>query len=588
MAFWRLRRQNARSCYELPRDDTLIVRLEIEDFGLIARASLDFSDGFTVCTGETGSGKTMLLGALGFVLGERSSAEIVRGGALRARVTLAVEADSTLRARLADDGFDLDADEAALFVREMAPNGKSTARVNGRLATSAQLRLYGDALVEQIGQHEQQRLLEHGYQMDLLDAFAGDEALRERAAAARAYERAGNLARALAELTGDAGRALAELDYARFALGEIDDAALADDDEDVRLRERRDYLANTEKIGAALRAAHEALAGSEGAAADALGAAAAALGPLARYGSTFAALAQSLAALQSDASDAAVAIARELDATEFDATELETLTARLDLIERLKKKYGGSIAAIAQTRVRFAETLERETTRDEREAEYTRDLAAARSELAAAAARLSALRLGAARALEGRVAAELAALAMPAAHFAVILEPLAGPGPSGAERALFALSPNPGEPVRALARAASGGELSRVLLALVVVLADRRDRTALVFDEIDAGIGGVTASAVGVRLGTLARGAQVLCVTHLAQIASWADSHYALRKRVENGTTFVELERLDARPAVLAEIARMLSGSAKAVALEHAETLVREVRAHKARPKQSA
>ena len=564
-----------------------LTRLEIEDFGLIARASLEFSEGFTVCSGETGSGKTMLLGALGFVLGDRSSAEIVRGGATRARVTLAVEPDAALRARFAQDGFDVDASEAALFVREMAPSGKSTARINGRLATSAQLREYAAALVEQIGQHEAQRLLEHGYQTELLDGFAGDAALRERALVARAFERTGTLERALEESTSDGGRALAELDYARFALGEIDEAAL-EAGEDTFLRERRDYLANVEKIAAALAAAHESLAGPEGAATDAVGSAAAAIAPVAGFAPALEALATSLLALQSDASDIAVALARELENTEFDSAESETVTARLDRIERLKKKYGGSLDSIVQTRARFAENLAREWTRDEREAALRTELERSREELAGAARRLSELRANAVRGLEARVAAELGGLAMPAARFAVVLEPLDDVGPSGAERVLFALSPNPGEPVRPLARAASGGELSRVLLALIVVLADERERTALVFDEIDAGVGGATAAAVGLRLGTLARGAQVLCVTHLAQIASWADRHYSLRKRVEAGATVIELVALEDRPAVLSEIARMLSGSAAAIALEHAETLVGDVRARKARTKQRA
>jgi DNA repair protein RecN (Recombination protein N) len=177
---------------------------------------------------------------------------------------------------------------------------------------------------------------------------------------------------------------------------------------------------------------------------------------------------------------------------------------------------------------------------------------------------------------------------MPAARFAVVFESLDHPTLVGNETVDFALSPNPGEPLRPLGRAASGGELSRVLLALVVATAERRSATALVFDEIDAGIGGATATAVGVRLGSLARSTQVLCVTHLAQIASWADKHYALRKRERNGSTIVELVPLGDRAALVDEVARMLSGNVTAVAREHAETLVREVRARKAKTKLSA
>jgi len=561
-------------------------RLEIEDFALIARGSLEFSDGFTVCTGETGSGKTMLLGALGFVLGDRASGDLVRAGAQRARVTLEVDLDDTLRSKLEETGLEDDG-ETVIFTRELLAGGKSTARINGRLATASQLRDFGDLLLERVGQHEHQRLLVRGYQLDLLDAFAGPEALAHRAAVLAAYERRGVFERALHGLTDDAGRALAELGFARFAASEIDAFAPLEG-EDEGLRARRDYLANVEKIGAALRRAHGALTGDEGSAVEVLGAASSAIAEVARFAPGLGALASMLVALQSDAGDAAVTIAREIDRAEFDPAELEAVAARLDGLERLKKKYGSSVADVLATRARFEETIARETTRDVRQAELETSLAAASAELAEHARGLSAERLRAARALETSVAAELAGLAMPAARFAVAIEPLAGPGPNGAESIEFALSANPGEPLRPLGRAASGGELSRVLLALVVVLADRRERTALIFDEIDAGIGGAAAAAVGLRIGALAARAQILCVTHLAQIASWADRHYALRKKERDGATIIELVPLDDRGAALEEIARMLSGSSAGVALEHAQALVRDARARKSKPRMRA
>ncbi len=557
-----------------------LARLEIENFGLIARASLDFSAGFTVCTGETGSGKTMLLGALSFVLGERSSVDVVRAGASRARVTLALDTDEALRARFAEDGLEVEAGEPALLVREVLASGKSSARINGQLATTAQLRAYGETFLEQVGQHEQQRLLSQAYQLDILDSFAGDPALERRAAVRAACDHAELLEAELAALLGGSGRAQAELEFARFAHAEIAAAAIVPGEDDV-LRERRAYLSNVERIRTALAAAYEALAGGEHSASEALGSASALVAPVARYGPELEALAAALTALQSDASDAAVSLQRALDATGGDTGELDAATARLDLLERLKKKYGATLAAVVEAGAAFAETAARETTRDEREAELRAQVVRAGERLAREAGELTALRAAAVRVLEKRVPQELSALAMPAARFSAVLEPLGRPGRSGAERVLFALSPNPGEPLRALGRAASGGELSRVLLALVVVLAGRRADTALVFDEIDAGIGGATASAVGVRLGALALRGQVLCVTHLAQIASWADRHYALRKREERGMTVVDVVALEERPAV-EEIARMLSGSTAAIALEHAQTLVRDVRASKA------
>jgi DNA repair protein RecN (Recombination protein N) len=557
-----------------------LVRLEIENFELIERATLEFAAGFTACSGETGSGKSMLLGSLAFVLGERASADVVRRGATRARVTLEVDADAALRAALDAEGFELEANEAAILVREMNAAGKSSARVNGRLATAAQLRVLGDALVEQIGQHEQQRLLSAAYQLDVLDAFAGAGALAERAAVSAAYEHARALESALAARERDAGRALAELEFARFAAGEIARVAptLGEDD---ALRERRDYLANVERIASALAGAHAALAGADGSAVETLGTAASAVAGLARFSPVLESLAATLAALQSDATEAAVELARERDAAEFEPEELERATARLDELEGLKKKYGGTLTAVIAARERYEAAIETESTRDERDAELRAELAAARETLRARCEALRALRTGAARELERAASAELAGLAMPAARFEVVLEPLDAPGPNGSERAYFALSPNPGEPVRPIARAASGGELSRVLLALVASLAERRDPSALVFDEIDAGIGGAAAGAVGIRLGALARTNQVVCVTHLAQIASWADRHYTLRKRNRGDETIVELVLLDGAQDVLEEIARMLSGSAAGVALEHAGALVNDARARK-------
>jgi len=553
-----------------------LARLAIEDFGLIARADLEFATGLTACTGETGSGKTMLLGALAFVLGERASSEDVRTGMPRARATLEVEPDATMRATFEDDGFDLDPGEPAIFVREVQTSGKSSARINGRPATAGQLRAYGALLLEAIGQHEHQRLLSRGYQTDLLDAFAGAEALALRASLVHEYERSNVLAGTLHEISAGSHRAQAEFDDARFAFDEIDAVApvLGEDD---ALRERRDYLSNGERIAAALGGAHTALVDAEPAAVEALGAAAAALTSVARFSSSLESLSATLSALQSDANEAAAALARERERVDFDAAELDGTTARLDAIERLKKKHGGSIATILQARARFGTTIELGSDRGEREREARAALTQSRERLEHDAAELSKLRTRAARVLEKRLDAELAVLAMPAARFSVVLAPLGEPGPGGVESIEFALSPNPGEPVRSLARAASGGELSRLLLALTVVLAGERAESALVFDEIDAGIGGATAVAVGMRLGMLAQTSQVLCVTHLAQIAAWADRHYALRKRVENGVTFIDVVALEERSAVLAEIARMLSGSTNAAALRHAETLVRGI-----------
>jgi len=556
-------------------------RLEIEDFALIERADVHFSVGLTAFTGETGSGKTMLLGALGVALGERAT-DVVREGAPRARVTLTFEPGAVLRELLEADGFGLDASEPATFAREMVASGKTTARINGRAATAAQLRAYGEYVVDRIGQHEQQRLLSPAYQLAAVDAFAGEAARGPLAAVAQAFDRLRGLDEQMRDAESRYGRAVAESEFARFALGEIDVVApVAGEDE--ALRERRDYLSNVERIGLALGRAHEALALADGNAGESLGIAAAAMRPIGRYATALQEFAERLGALHDEANDVAAALARERDAAEFDRGELERVSERLDRLDRLKKKYGATLDEVLAAREGFAERIEAEATQDEREARTRVARDEAQADLERAAAALGAARASAATSLETRIAGELAGLAMPNARFAVVLEPLGHIARTGAEYAAFALAPHAGEALRPLGRAASGGELSRVLLALAVVLADRRERTALVFDEIDAGIGGATATAVGERLGKLSRGAQVVCVTHLAQLASWADRHYALRKNERRGAARIDAVLLDAARDVPAEIARMLSGATDGVALDHASALVGDVAGAKAR-----
>ncbi|HTD37590.1 MAG TPA: DNA repair protein RecN [Candidatus Limnocylindrales bacterium] len=549
-----------------------LLRLTIENVGLIERAELAFGDGLTVVTGETGSGKTMLLSGLGLALGERADTETVRTGAERARVVLEIAPDDALRARLADAGFALEDDDDLIVQREVFASGRSQGRINGVPASASQLRELTGPLIDVVSQHEAQRLLAPAFALDLVDRYGGAETIGVREEVRRLHDDLRTARERVAALRDDDGRKLARAEFARFALREIDAAAVEDDEEDERLRARRDLLTNAERVLASLTTATGALE-DDGAAVDALGAAETALLGLARYGERFAELASAAAALQSDANELAARIARERDAVELDPAELDEIVARLDALDGLKKKYGGSLAAVREQRGAFAAEIADVDDRDERIAAAQREADALEGALRDRAAALSARRLEAADAIAEAVRDELAALAMPAAQLRVALEPLDAIGAGGAERAELRFAANPGEPERALARVASGGELSRVLLALVVVLADRRERTALVFDEIDAGIGGATASAVGARLARLAETAQVVCVTHLAQIASNGDTHVALRKQVRGGVTTIAATALDDE-ARRVEIARMLSGDELGVALDHAAELL--------------
>ncbi len=553
----------------------MLRRLQIENYGLIARADVEFAEGATIFTGETGSGKTMLLGALDFALGARAGADDIRRGARKAVVTLTFDPDDDLRERLCSDGFEIDPGEEASFTRELSDGGRSSVRVNGRPATAAYVRDAGSGVAEIVGQHEAQRLLSPPYHLELLDRFAGTAALRLREAVAGAHARAEAAAERLEALTRDDRRARERYDEARFTVREIDEARL-EPDEGTRLTERRSYLDNAERIASALYAARNALAADDSGATQTLGAASVALSAIREFDATLAEMARRAQALQAESGDLTSDVARALDATEFDPAELETINARLDLLDRLKRKYGGDVNELAVHAQRARREMEEYENRDASIASNAAEVADAQRALQAAASALTATRKKAAAALRKRVLAELGEIALAGASFDVALEPLERIGAQGAERAEFLFAANPGETARPLARVASGGELSRVLLALVVVLAGSRNRdSALVFDEIDAGVGGATAIAVGARIGELAQNEQVVCVTHLAQIATWADRHYVLDKTESGDTTTIAARLIAGAKERESEIARMLSGESHDAALRHARALLK-------------
>lgn len=551
----------------------MLRRLTIEDYGLIPKAEVRFANGATMFTGETGSGKTMVLGAISFVLGERSSADAVRRGRSRALVSLEFEVHDGLRERLAADGFEIEPDEDATISREVNASGKSSIRVNGRPSTASYVRDLAGHVIDIVGQHEAQRLLSPAYHVELLDRYAGEPVLAARARVAELHGRRAEIARALASLDREERRAQEQYAFATYGLQEIESAA-PQAGEDERLTQRRRVLDNAEKIAGAMRLAHDALAGEESSAADALGAAASALSHLTEIGEDFAQMAASSSALQSEVNELAVRIARALDEMEFDPSELESINARLEALDTLKRKYGGTLEAVLQSVEEFRSTVDLFANKDERRAQLARDLETATVQLEEAAEHLSRLRRGAADRLSKAIDQELKDLALPSGRFGASFEPLPEIGPDGGEHVEFVFAANKGEAQRPLARVASGGELSRVLLALIVVVAATRGRTALVFDEIDAGIGGATASAVGARLGRLAKDAQVVCVTHLAQIASWADSHYVLEKSESKNATSIALREIESDAERTTELARMLSGEAHDVALQHARALL--------------
>ena len=535
----------------------------------------------------------MLAHALDLLLGGKPRPGIVRPGAPEAYVEGVFELPPGLldEPELADlrerVGEEL---EEIVLARRVSAEGRSRAFVQGRSATAADLQALGGRLVAFFGQHEHRRLTLASAQLDLLDGFCGREQLELRASLATAHGRMRELERALAELRERAGTRDRDLDLLAFEIEEIEELDPSEEEKESLVAERS-RLRQLDGLLAAAGAGAEAIApvGDEpGVAALLAGSENLAQG-VAGADRELDALAERLAALRLEAEDLGAELRRYADSLEAEPGRLDVVEERLELYDRLERKHGGSVAAV----LAHAERCRGERARLEHaEVETERAeaaLAKARAERDALAGRLGAARRKAAPKLAERVLAELSALAMEGAAFDVLLEPRGGApggggpggggaaepeiGPTGAERVEFMLAPNPGVPAAPIRDAASGGELSRVMLALMTVAGTGESRT-LVFDEVDAGVGGQTARAVGERLRALGETRQVLCITHLPQIAALASAHFRIEKSAETDTALTTVEALEG-DGVVAELCRMLGAEASdTAARRHAKELL--------------
>ena len=533
-----------------------LLELTVTDLALIERLRLELADGLNVFSGETGAGKSLLIDALGLAVGARADTTLVRHGAETARVAALFDRQP----------------EPLIAARDVSASGRSTARLDDEPVTAARLADVAGPLVEIHGQHDQQRLLDERWQRDLLDEFGGHGALRAAVAAAVARWRENRTL--LAELELDPRELTRRLELAEHEAAEIAAARLRRG-EAAEIRAGLEAAQHGEAIARGSAALVEALAGDESGVRDAAAVALREARGLARLDPRFEPLAERLAGLEAELDDVASA-ARELaESVEHDPAALAIREERLSLIYTLQRRYGDDEAAVIAHGERAEAEAERlrglDTERAHRQEEDARLLA----QVAFAAAELSTARRAAAAALADTVGAVLADLGFPAGVFEVALgrrtagsdEPaveidgdaVAFDG-AGVDEVIYRLAPNAGEPARPLARIASGGELSRVALAIKQVLAEADETPTLVFDEIDSGIGGRSADPVGRSLWTLARRHQVLCVTHLPQIAAHADAHFQISKRERDGRTVTEVRRLDQEGRIV-ELAQMLGGA---------------------------
>ena len=547
----------------------MLRRLKVVNFAVVERVELELPMGFVAFTGETGAGKSILLEALGFLLGARGSSSWLRTGADR------LEVEGVF------DSADLPADlkerykvSAETFVarRELDAAGKTRAMIHAQSAPVAALAALGDAFADFHGQHENQALMRPAVQLELLDRYAGLEAEREALGAAHALW--SGLAARLAASSMSEEERRRRVELLRFQLEEID-AAKPRLGEEEELEERLPRLKNAERLRTFADQAYGLLYAEEDAALTRLMKAERSLGELSKIDGGAGRLQGELEAARLAIEAVAHEVGDYRDRATADPAALDALLSRQEALSRLKKRHGPTLADVLATRVRLALELDGLENSDARVEETKRELAAAEKSLAELCEKAHSLRVKAAKRLDAAVLKELKVLGMPHSRFSCSVEMEEGNwSRTGADAVEFLLTANPGEPLRAIKTAASGGELSRVMLALKTAFA-KADRTPLlVFDEVDAGIGGEVATAVGEKLAALARGRQVLCVTHLPQVACHAATHFHVTKEVASGRTRVRLERLDGDRR-LETVASMLGGrAATAASRKHAQELL--------------
>lgn len=542
----------------------MLSSLELRDFAIVEAAQIDLGPGLCVLTGETGAGKSIVIDAIGALVGGRAGADLVRSGAKLARLRAAFDlTDAPQVPALLDElGFEPDPDGILIITREIRVDGRSRCTVNGSVANVASLRRLGEALVDIHGQHEHQSLLRPGAHLGLLDALGGPELQAAYEAYAALHDEWREVCAALARLAADDDAAQRRRERLAYDLAEIE-AATPSLDEEASLRAERALLANTEQRLAAAEQALAALAPSEDdtpAASELVERAAQAAAELAEVDAELAPLAEELAGVGVLLDEAVRTLQRYALHIEADPARLEWIEDRLALLSDLCRKHGGDLAQVLATAQEAAAELAELDGGEGRMAQLEARRGELEPQLLAAGAALSAARRAAGQRLAEAVVGHLADLHLRGTQFTADLESattLDAAGPRGLDRLEFGFSANPGEPPRSLARIASGGEISRLMLALKSELAARDDIPTMIFDEIDVGIGGVTIGAVAAKMAALAGLRQVIVVTHHAPIAARADCHLALEKTSEAASTTLSVRRLDDEARVQ-ELARML------------------------------
>lgn len=539
----------------------MLEHLHIRNVALIKESEISFGDGLNILTGETGAGKSMIIDSLQFALGGRAGKDFLRHGEKQAAVEALFSVQSqALTEKLAENGIAPEEDGTLLITRTLSEAGKSVCRINGSTVTVGMLKEIAENMIDIYGQHEHQSLLNPVKHIRLLDRFCGagfGEAMEEYK---NSRQRLKELEKQLAILIGDESQREQRMDMLLFQKEEIEAAELREGEEDALLEQKK-RLSSMERL---IRLTGESITllydGDDRApsACDQLGDALAKLQEAAEYDAALSPLADALADGYAAVEDCARELKREAEKQEADPEELERIEERLQLFYKLKRKYGGSIEAVLEFYEKAVQELEFLSNSSEKAAELSAEKAEEEKRLSALAETLTARRRATAEQVEEQIETALHDMEMKHARFHIQIEEKADWGADGKDKVEFLISANAGEPLKPLAKIASGGEMSRVMLALKTVLVDADEIGTFIFDEIDTGVSGRTARRVGEKMRFLGGKRQLLCITHLPQIAAMADNHFLIEKESDAGETVTRVTALDEEGAVR-EVARLMN-----------------------------
>lgn len=550
--------------------------LSIKNVAVIDSLFVEFHDGVSALTGETGAGKSIIIDSINMILGDRANREVVRYGCDKAVVQAVFDVPESVKGILEENDIDYE-DGEIIITRTLTSEGKSSARINGMTVTLGMLRDIADNLINIHGQHDSQALLTPSKHIGFLDAYAEVSDTLEKYRKILKEKRA--IEKSLDALKMDEQEKMQRIDLLDYQVNEIKKANLAKDEEDT-LKEQRRIYANAEQISSALDEAYSNLySGDEARSAyDSVSIAVNALSRISELNIGYSELHDNLSSMMYTMEDIAHDLKDLAGGVEYNEQELNDIEERLDLISRLKRKYGKTVESIME----YCQNAEKELNdiklSDERTAELTAELESVTAKLLAEGEKLSDMRKKAAEALEREIEGALRELNMEKARFCVSVESGSEFYENGMDKVEFLISANPGEPLKPLVKIASGGELSRVMLAIKSILADSDNVGTLIFDEIDTGVSGRAAVSISNKLSAIGKSKQVICITHLPQLAAAADNHYLIIKDTDGDMASTTLNELDEKGRQ-EELARIIDGrEVSELALQHARQMLEDAK----------